>query len=57
MVATVYPDDKAGLAAAIEKAIDRGGAYVHQYRVRRADGRYYWIEANGRVTTHRTARR
>jgi len=29
--------------------IERGGAYAHQYRVRRADGRYYWIEANGRV--------
>ncbi len=23
--------------------------YAHQYRVRRADGKYYWIEANGRV--------
>jgi len=27
----------------------RGGPYAHQYRVRREDGRYYWIEANGRV--------
>ncbi|KAB1073083.1 PAS domain S-box protein [Methylobacterium planeticum] len=49
IVATVHPDDQAGLAAAITAAIARGGAYAHQYRVRRADGRYYWIEANGRV--------
>ncbi|WP_426000454.1 PAS domain-containing protein [Caulobacter sp. DWR1-3-2b1] len=47
--ATVHPDDKAGLAEAIEAATIKGGAYARQYRVRRADGRYYWIEANGRV--------
>ena len=49
IVATVHPDDQAGLAAAISEAIERGGAYAHQYRVRRADGHYYWIEANGHV--------
>ncbi|WP_336487492.1 ATP-binding protein [Methylobacterium nigriterrae] len=49
LVETVHPDDKAGLAAAINEVVARGGAYAHQYRVRRADGRYYWIEANGRV--------
>jgi len=49
IVATVHPDDREGLAAAIAEVIARGGAYAHQYRVRRADGRYYWIEANGRV--------
>lgn len=49
IVATVHPEDQAGLGAAITAAILRGGAYAHQYRVRRADGRYYWIEANGRV--------
>ncbi len=27
----------------------RGGGYAHQYRTRRADGQYYWLEANGRV--------
>ena len=45
----MHPEDRNGLIAAIDKAIARGGAYAHQYRVRRADGRYYWIEANGRV--------
>ena len=49
IVATVHPDDQADLGAAIDEAIARGGAYAHQYRVRRADRLYYWIEANGRV--------
>ena len=50
IVETVHPDDQAGLAAAIDEVIKRGGAYAHQYRTRRADGRYYWLEANGHVT-------
>ena len=49
VVATVHPDDQAGLAAAIAEVIGRGGRYAHQYRVRRCDGRYYWLEANGHV--------
>ena len=49
IIATVHPDDQAGLADAIEAATIKGGSYVRQYRVRRADGQYYWIEANGRV--------
>ncbi|MCI0753523.1 PAS domain S-box protein [Teichococcus vastitatis] len=48
-IVNVHPDDQAGLAAAMNEAIARGGSYAHQYRVRRADGRYHWIEANGRV--------
>ncbi|RYG58189.1 MAG: PAS domain S-box protein [Alphaproteobacteria bacterium] len=49
VVATVHPDDKPGLAAAIDAVIRSSGTYAHQYRVRRVDGKYYWIEANGRV--------
>jgi len=49
VIATVHPDDRQGLIAAIEEVVARGGAYAHQYRVRRADAKYYWIEANGRV--------
>ncbi|OWK29908.1 PAS domain S-box protein [Sphingomonas mucosissima] len=49
ITATVHPDDREGLSDAINSAIARGGPYAHQYRVRRADGQYYWIEANGRV--------
>src|SRR5471032_1466635 len=49
IVANVHPDYQAGLAGAMNEAIARGGHYAHQYRVRRVDGNYYWIEANGRV--------
>jgi len=49
IVATVHPDDRAGLAQAMREAMTRGGGYAHQYRTRRADGNYYWLEANGRV--------
>lgn len=49
IVDTVHPDDKDGLATAITEVIARGGPYAHQYRTRRADGHYYWLEANGRV--------
>lgn len=49
VIETVHPDDQAGLAAAIEEALKRGGPFAHQYRTSRADGNYYWLEANGRV--------
>lgn len=49
VIETVHPDDRAGLIAAIKEALVRGGAYAHQYRTRRYDGHYYWLEANGRV--------
>ncbi|WP_425284904.1 ATP-binding protein [Methylobacterium pseudosasicola] len=49
VIATVHTEDRQGLIAAINEVIARGGAYAHQYRVRRTDGKYYWIEANGRV--------
>jgi PAS domain S-box-containing protein len=49
IISTVHPDDRAALTKAIDEAIERGGAYAHQYRTRRTDGRYYWLEANGRV--------
>ena len=49
IITTVHPDDQEGLRNAITEVIQRSGAYAHQYRVRRSDGHYYWIEANGRV--------
>ncbi|WP_241667261.1 PAS domain-containing protein [Muricoccus nepalensis] len=49
VIATVHPDDLAGLRTAIAEVIGRGGAYAHQYRVRSRDGVFRWIEANGRV--------
>lgn len=49
VIANVHPDDRDGLTKALSEALQRGGHYAYQYRVQRADGRYYWIEANGRV--------
>jgi PAS domain S-box-containing protein len=49
IISTVHSDDRAALTEAIEEAIARGGVYAHQYRTRRADGNYYWLEASGRV--------
>jgi len=49
VVVNVHPDDRDELTRKINEVADRGGAFAHQYRVRRADGKYYWIEANGRV--------
>ncbi|MBN9057524.1 MAG: response regulator [Rhizobiales bacterium] len=46
---TVHPDDRKPLVCAIRDALSKGGAYAHQFRTRRADGKYYWLEANGRV--------
>ncbi|WP_348531807.1 response regulator [Rhizobium sp. 16-449-1b] len=53
VVETVHPDDQAGLAAAIKEALERGGPYAHQYRTRRLDGQFRWLEANGRVDLDR----
>jgi PAS domain S-box-containing protein len=47
--ASVHPEDRPGLAAAIGRAMRQGGRYVHQYRVRQADGVHRWVEANGHV--------
>jgi len=49
VVATVHPDDREALSAAIAQAVAEGGRYAHQYRTRGSDGQYRWIEAVGRV--------
>ncbi len=49
IVETVHPDDRGGLISAIDRALAHGGRYSHEYRVRRTDGHYHWIEANGHV--------
>lgn len=50
IVAAIHPDDRAAMQQAAADAIKRGGPYSHQYRVKRADGQYYWIEASGYVS-------
>ncbi len=49
VIATVHPDDLAGLRQAIADAVVRGGPYSHEYRVRGLDAVYRWVQANGRV--------
>lgn len=46
---SVHPEDRERVAAAVAEAMSRGGPYRCEYRVRRADGHYGWIEAAGRV--------
>lgn len=47
--ASIHPDDREGVWADIQGAMDRGGAFRCEYRVRQEDGCYRWIEANGRA--------
>nr|WP_165356606.1 PAS domain-containing protein [Sphingosinicella sp. BN140058] len=46
---SIHPDDRERVAEAIAEALQRGGGYRCQYRVRQHDDVYRWIEANGRV--------
>ncbi|WP_282296934.1 PAS domain-containing sensor histidine kinase [Stenotrophomonas sp. PS02289] len=45
----VHPDDRPGLSAAINAAVQHGGRFAHQYRTRSEDGGYHWLEGIGRV--------
>lgn len=49
VLVNLHPEDRPGLDAAIAEAVGRGGAYVHHYRIKRSDNKYYWVEAHGRV--------
>ncbi|WP_419899229.1 PAS domain-containing protein [Roseomonas sp. USHLN139] len=48
VTAAIHPADRAGVNEAIERAMQQGGRYSEQYRVRRGEG-YRWIEASGHV--------
>jgi PAS domain S-box-containing protein len=45
----IHPDDQARVASAIDDALVRGGAYRCEYRVMTREGKWAWVEANGRV--------
>ncbi|GAA2354642.1 SpoIIE family protein phosphatase [Streptomyces violaceusniger] len=45
----VHPEDLPGVLAAGERAIRTGSPFGVEYRVRRPDGRYRWVEARGRT--------
>jgi PAS domain S-box-containing protein len=46
---SIHEDDFDRVYHAVEEALQRGGPFRCEYRVRRADGVFRWIEANGRV--------
>jgi PAS domain S-box-containing protein len=46
---TIHPDDRGRVEQAIEGALGHGGAYRCEYRIRRPEGDYRWIEASGRA--------
>lgn len=49
VVVSIHDDDRDRVNAEIGRALERGGSYRCEYRVRQHDGSYRWIEANGRV--------
>ena len=44
---SIHPEDRPAVTALIELTLQRGGHYATEYRVRQADGRWRWVEANG----------
>ena len=46
---SIHEEDQPDVARTIADALQSGGAYRCEYRVRQQDGRYRWVEANGRV--------
>ena len=47
--ARVHPDDLPRVTAALERAVETGGAYAAEYRVLLPDGRTRWVDARGRA--------
>lgn len=54
--AVVHPEDRAARAAAVRGALERGGRYSIEYRVRQADGEIRWVRSHGRAELGRGAR-
>jgi signal transduction histidine kinase len=49
ITASIHPEDRERVTGEINAALQRGGPFRSEYRVRQHDGVYRWIEANGRV--------
>ncbi|MCJ2056970.1 ATP-binding protein [Methylobacterium sp. J-048] len=47
--AVVHPEDRAARAAAVRWALEHGGRYSIEYRVRQADGELRWVRSHGRA--------
>jgi PAS domain S-box-containing protein len=48
-MASVHPQDRPRVEAAVFETLGNGGHYRCEYRVLQSDGSYRWIEANGHV--------
>src|SRR5690606_38586660 len=48
VMVSIHPDDLSRVDQQLREAMSRGGSYRAEYRVRRPDGRYAWVEAVGR---------
>ena len=53
---TVHPDDRAGLLAAVEKALQGGGRYEIEYRQVWPDGQGRWMGGRGRTICDESGR-
>ncbi|MER6977850.1 SpoIIE family protein phosphatase [Streptomyces carpinensis] len=49
--ALIHPDDLPGAVAGFDTGIQLRGGFRNEYRVRRQDGTYLWIEARARTVT------
>ncbi|MFE1881001.1 SpoIIE family protein phosphatase [Streptomyces diastatochromogenes] len=50
--ALIHPDDLPGAVAGFDTGIQLRGGFQNEYRVRREDGTYLWIEARARTITN-----
>jgi PAS domain S-box-containing protein len=55
-IAAVHPADRDRVVAAVDVALDQGGAYAEEYRVLQPDGSVRWIAARGRPVYDDTRR-
>ncbi|MGW2718322.1 SpoIIE family protein phosphatase [Streptomyces sp. NPDC001492] len=49
--ALIHPDDLPAAVAGFDTGIQERGGFQHEYRIRRQDGTYVWIEARARTIT------
>lgn len=46
--AVIHPDDFPRVDRLVQYTLKQGGPYNAEYRIRRADGQYLWVQASGR---------
>ncbi len=47
----VHPDDRQHVVEAVQQALEEGGDYEFEHRIRRPDGEVLWLLSRGRVLT------